>query len=104
MPAGPAAVKCRRASKACISRSGAAVLAQHDAHQVGGILGAELLHDTRAMHLDGARADAEFTARLLVGRAGRDLAEHIALARGEQIVPLESFWQRLRAIHLPGPA
>src|SRR4051812_1185211 len=41
------------------SGSGAAVLTQHDAHQIGGILGAELLHDARAVHLDGARADAE---------------------------------------------
>src|SRR3954454_23588105 len=104
MPVGPPPVKCRRASKACIPRSGAAVLAQHDAHQIGGILRAEFLHDARAMHLNGARADAEFTARLLVGRAGGDLAEYIALARGEQIVSLESFWQRLRAIELPGPA
>src|SRR5215212_6101882 len=104
MPAGPAAVKCRRTSKACISRSGAAVLAQHNAHQIGGILRAELLHDARAMHLDGARADAELTARLFVGRAGGDLTKHIALARGEQIVALEVFWQRLRAIDLPGAA
>lgn len=30
-------------------------LAQHDAHQVGRVTRAELLHDARAMHLDGAR-------------------------------------------------
>jgi hypothetical protein len=35
--------------------SGAAALAQHDAHQIGGVLGAELFHDAGAMHLDGAR-------------------------------------------------
>ena len=35
----------------------AAAAAQHDAHEIGGILGAELLHDARPMHLDGARAE-----------------------------------------------
>ena len=39
----------------------------HDPHQIGGVLGAELLHDAGAVHLDGARADAELPAGLLVG-------------------------------------
>ena len=59
-------------------------LPQHDPHQVGGILGAELVHDAGAMHLDGARADAERAAGLLVGGPGDDPGQHLALARGQQ--------------------
>src|ERR1700730_2172066 len=58
---------------------------EHDAHEVGRVLGGELLHDARAVHLDGARADAEVRARLLVGGAGRDFAQHLALARGQTL-------------------
>src|SRR3954470_15815740 len=55
-------------------------LPQHDPNQVGGVLGAELFHDAGAMHFDGARADSERAARLLVGSAGHDLREHLAFA------------------------
>src|SRR5947209_4790130 len=61
--------------------------AQHDTHEVGGVLGAQLLHDARAVHLDGARADAEDAARFLVGGAGRDLRQDLAFARGEELAP-----------------
>src|SRR5206468_12447829 len=63
----------------------AASLAQRDPDQIGGVLGAELLHDARAVHLDGARADAEVPAGPLVGGAGHDLRQHILLARGERL-------------------
>jgi len=49
---------CRRAAVAA---------GKHDAHQIGGIARADLFHDAGAMHLDGARTDAEAAARLLVG-------------------------------------
>ena len=43
-------------------------------------------HDAGAMHLDGARADAERAAGLLVGRAGDDLLEH-ARAHATDVAP-----------------
>ena len=58
-------------------------LGQHDAHEVGGVLGAELFHDAGAMHLDGAGRDAELAAGLLVGLAVGDELQHFALARRE---------------------
>ena len=64
-------------------------LAQHDPHQIGGVLGAELVHDAGAVHLDGARADAERAAGLLVGSAGDDAGQHLALARREQFRALD---------------
>ncbi len=42
----------------------------HDTDEVGGIAGAELLHDIGAMILDRSRADAEMAPGLLVVRAG----------------------------------
>jgi len=39
--------------------------AQHDPHEVGRIFGAELFHDSRAVHLDRARADGKLPAGLL---------------------------------------
>src|SRR5689334_24223550 len=53
--------------------------AHDDAHQVGRILGAELLHDAGAVYLDGARADPEVAAGLLVGCAAGNLRQHLAL-------------------------
>ena len=47
---------------------------ERDAHEIGGVLGAELVHDARAMNLDGARADPESPASFLVGGAAGDLA------------------------------
>jgi hypothetical protein len=66
----------------------AAAAAQHDAHEIGGILGAELIHDARPMHLDRARADAEFEARFLVGSALRDPPQHIVGKAARQQVIL----------------
>ena len=74
MPAVSHEVKRPHRIEAMQLRSGAARLGHHDAHEVGGVLGAEFFHDARAMHLDGARRDAEFAPGLLVRRAGGDLA------------------------------
>src|SRR5512136_2144441 len=62
-----------------------AAFAHHDADEVGGVAGADLLHQVGAVHLDGARADAELAARLLVGGAGDDLSEHVLLAPAERL-------------------
>src|SRR6185369_6872128 len=59
-------------------------LAQHDPGEIAGVLGAELFHDTGAVHLDRARADAERAPGLLVGRAGHDLRKHLAFAWGQR--------------------
>src|SRR5882762_1837502 len=83
--------------------SGAAALAQHDADEIGGILGTELFHDARAVHFDCARADTEFATRLLVGGPGGDLAEHIALARGEKIVPGKCLRYAFATLGAPRP-
>lgn len=37
------------------------------ANEIGGVLGAQLLHDIGAVIFDGARADSKVPARLLVG-------------------------------------
>ena len=39
---------------------------KHNAHQIGGISGANLLHDAGAMDFDGPWADAQVTTGLLV--------------------------------------
>jgi hypothetical protein len=59
-------------------------LPQHDPDEVAGVLGPELFHDAGAMHFDRARADPELAAGFLVGRARRDLREHLAFARGQR--------------------
>src|SRR5438552_11288349 len=90
MPTGLPSVKCHRTSTPCIrgerAVSGLAALAQHNAHQIGRVLCAELLHDARAMHLNGARRNAELAAGLLVRGSTRDPGEHVSLARGELAV------------------
>ena len=63
---------------------GANATAQHNAHEIGGIAGADFLHDARAMHLDGARADAEPAAGLFVRGTSRDLSQHFAFPRRQQ--------------------
>ena len=63
-----------------------AAIAQHDAHEIGGIFGAEFSHDARAMHLDRARTDTELPPGLLIGGSLRDPPEDFALTRGEPLV------------------
>ncbi len=58
----------------------AMMFAEHDAHEVGRVPRAKLLHDARPMHLDGPRGDAEMAAGRLAGRAGHDLRQHFAFA------------------------
>ena len=65
----------------------AAAFAHHDADEVGGVARADLLHQVGAMHLDGARADAELAAGLLVGGAVDDLAEDVLLAPAQRLAP-----------------
>src|SRR4029077_7811208 len=60
-------------------------LPQHDPNEIGRVPGAELVHDAGAMHLDGAWGDAERAASLLVGGAGDDPGQHLALARRERL-------------------
>src|SRR6478752_4588910 len=55
------------------------------------------------MHFDRARADAKLTARLLVGRPRRDLAEHIALARRQKIMPGECLRNAFATLGTPRP-
>lgn len=43
------------AAESAAHRLVAAVLGEHDAHEVGGVLRPELFHDARPMHLHGAR-------------------------------------------------
>ena len=65
-------------------------LPQGDADEVGAVPGAELFHDPRAMNLDGAEADAQRTARLLVGGAGNQFRKHLALTLVSRSPPLIS--------------
>src|SRR5262249_32689816 len=78
----------REPSLAIVARraaSMAARFAHDDAHEGGGGLGPGLLHDGRAVHVDGAWADAEVAAGFLVRRAGCDLGQHLTLARCEHV-------------------
>ena len=59
-------------------RRGANAATKHNAHEIGGIAGADFLHDAGTMHLDGARADAEPAAGLFVRGTGCDLSQHFA--------------------------
>ena len=54
--------------------------AEDDTHQIGGISGADLLHDACAVHFDRARADAETATDFLVRCTLRNLGKHLAFA------------------------
>src|SRR5262245_54247458 len=54
--------------------------AAHQPNQVGERSGAHLLHDVRAVHLDGLLGGAELQRDLLVQLAGDHAVEHLALA------------------------
>src|SRR5438552_965480 len=64
---------------------GVAPSAQHDAHQVDRILGAELFHDTRAMDLHGPKAYPHLARRFLAGSSDRNLVEHVDLTLRQQL-------------------
>src|SRR5262249_40368353 len=55
----------------------------HDPDEVGGIFRAELLHDVGAMVFDSARADTQMPPGFLVGSAGCELLQHLALPAGQ---------------------
>ena len=79
--------RCKRSRRiiSAVTRFGRPVFAEHDAHQIGGVLGAELFHDPGAVNFDGAIADAELLSGFLVGGALDDLAEHVLLARRQRL-------------------
>jgi hypothetical protein len=60
-------------------------LREHDAHEIGGVPGAELFHDAGAMNLDGARTDPELAAGFLVRRPVGDQFEHLVFPRGSRV-------------------
>src|SRR5690606_23904321 len=69
--------------------------------------GAELLQNPCTMHLHGPWTDTELAAGLLVRGSAGDLDQHVAFARGELVVPRETFRNRHRvapagATTLPG--
>ncbi len=76
-------------SLTCLVCSGLRHRRHHDPNQIGGVLGAELLHDVGAMILNGPRADTELPAGFLVGVARRKQLQHLALAHGERLAPRE---------------
>src|ERR1700730_2631342 len=78
--------------------SHAASLAQHDANEIRRVLGNKFFHDMNAMDLDGPRADTKILRRLLVGGGGRDLAQHVVLARREPIAAREGSWWGFAAV------
>ena len=75
-----AAISARNAGPTLAS--GAERAGQDDAHQIGGVAGAELFHHVGTMKLDGARADAQPVARLLVrGAVGNERRDFKLAAR-----------------------
>src|SRR5262245_3931856 len=58
--------------------------AKHDPHKIGGVAGANLLHDTGAMNFYRAWANAEPPTHFLVGSASGDLCEYLAFARRKE--------------------
>src|SRR5262245_49037165 len=73
-------------------------LVKDDADEIGGVLGPELLHDASAMHLDGARTDAEMAARLLAGGSRHDLCQHVLLAWSQRLAARKMIAEGLRCI------
>ena len=71
---------------------------QHDTNEVSCILGAELLHDVHTMDLDRPLADAEIFRGLLVRGRGRDLAQHVSLARCQPLAAGEGSRQGIGRI------
>ena len=61
----------------------------HDPHQVGYVLGVELLHNIGAMKINRARTDLEPVGSLLARGPAHDLSENCSLARGQQLVTCE---------------
>ncbi len=57
-------------------------------HQFGHAVGLHLNHEPGPVVFDGARADAELVGDDLVGAAGNQMAEHIALARRQRRHPV----------------
>lgn len=69
-----------RRSGAEAVRSHHIAAAEHDAHEIEGILRAELMHDMSAVGLDHAATDPERLAGFSVGGARHDLCENLMLA------------------------
>jgi hypothetical protein len=49
---------------------------KHNADEMSGVLGTELLHDVRSVKFDGTRADAEYPTSFFTGGAYKDLCQH----------------------------
>ena len=61
-------------------------LVHHDAHEIDGVLGAKLAHDTATMDLDRARAYPQISGGFLVGGRSGDLCQYLALATRQLMV------------------
>ena len=71
------------AKEPSVARFGALEVPDHDPHQVGYVLGVELLHNVGAMELNRARTDIERAGCLLARGAAHDLSKNYSLARGQ---------------------
>src|ERR1700753_2592475 len=80
MPVWTVGKRCGSYTNRADGGSGRARGGQHNSNEIGGIPGAELLHDVGAMIFDRTRADAEFASGFLVGGAGCEALQHFAFA------------------------
>src|SRR3977135_215339 len=89
--AGPGRTFCEpaffRPASSVPDRNSVALGSHHDADEIGGIARAELLHDVGTVIFDGARADPEVASGFLVGRARRELLQHLAFAPRQGFTP-----------------
>ena len=82
----PASGECRitkSGTEGSVARFRAFDVPDGDPHQVGYVLGTELLHNVVAVKLYSARADIERPGCFLGGGAAHDLSENYSLARGQ---------------------
>src|SRR6202166_2085718 len=71
------------AKEPSVTSFGTLEVADHDPHQVGYVLGVELLHNVGAMELNGPGTDIEPGGCLLARGAAHDLSKNYSLARGQ---------------------
>src|ERR1700744_1009792 len=82
----------RRSVNHAADTSGRALRGHHDADEVGGVPGAELLHDVGAVILNSPRADTERAAGFLVRGAAGELLQDFAFAPRQWFTP----WEMIR--------
>src|ERR1700674_1363899 len=67
--------------------------AQHNANEIGTILGAKLAHDVGAVEVDRSPAYSKALRGLPIGGTGGDLRQHLMFAWGERLAVGGGGWK-----------